>query len=346
MNPDKLQSILRQAIREPQFPALVFSVRQGEASWTGSAGNCQPDQPFFIASTTKLFVTALILQQISRNKLSLETPIASLLPETLWNKIHVFKGKDCIAEISIRHLLAHTSGLPDYFGDAPKDGVAWQSRLLAGEDFLWTTEAAVEQSRRIAAHFPPGTAKRAHYSDTNFQLLGRITEILSGKSLSEQLEQEIIRPLGLHSTYLYTDPADRRPLCLRYRDAELSAWKAMASFGADGGIVSTAAELRRFTDAFFKGELFPATLLPELKVWYRIFFPMRSGIGIHLFRLPWIFNPFGTVPPLIGHSGLSGTVAFYDPVSDSSIAGTANQIHQPGSSFRLMIKLLMALRKP
>ena len=116
----------------------------------------------------------------------------------------------------------------------------------------------------------------------------------------------------------------------------------MASFGADGGIVSTAEELRRFTDAFFLGALFPKEELELLKQWNRIFFPMQSGIGIHMFRLPWLFNPTGAVPTLIGHSGLSGTVAFYDPKNDAVIAGTVNQIHRPGTSFRLMIRLLMA----
>jgi CubicO group peptidase (beta-lactamase class C family) len=119
----------------------------------------------------------------------------------------------------------------------------------------------------------------------------------------------------------------------------------MTSFGADGGIVSTAFELRRFTDAFFHGTLFPASMMEGLQQWNRIFFPMRSGIGIHQFRLPWIFNPFGTVPALIGHSGLSGTVAYYDPASDYSIAGTVNQIYRPSTSFRVMLRLLLAARK-
>ncbi len=302
----------------------------------------QQDQPFFIASTTKLFMTALVLQQKERGKLSFDHTLAGLLPESLWKGIHMFRGNDYSGEITIRQLLAHSSGLPDYFSDAPQGETSWQESLLTGSDRYWTAEEALEQSRRIAPRFKPGAAGRAHYADTNFQLLGLILEHIAGQSLETLLEEGIIHPLGLASTYLYADPEDRRPLCLRYRNEPLPVWKAMASFGADGGIVSTAEELRRFTDAFFLGALFPKEELELLKQWNRIFFPMQSGIGIHMFRLPWLFNPTAAVPTLIGHSGLSGTVAFYDPKNDAVIAGTVNQIHRPGTSFRLMIRLLMA----
>lgn len=69
----------------------------------------------------------------------------------------------------------------------------------------------------------------------------------------------------------------------------------MTSFGADGGIVSTASEMLRFTEAFFKGQLFPLAYLPEMQGVESYLFPMRS-VSIHLFKLPWIMNPFGTVP--------------------------------------------------
>jgi hypothetical protein len=73
--------------------------------------------------------------------------------------------------------------------------------------------------------------------------------------------------------------------------------------------------------------------------WNKIFFPMQAGVGIHLFKLPWFFNPFGAVPSFIGHSGLSGALAFYCPKSDLYIAGTVNQVAHPDLSFRLMIQL-------
>ncbi|MFM9947351.1 MAG: hypothetical protein ACKV1O_05375 [Saprospiraceae bacterium] len=99
-------------------------------------------------------------------------------------------------------------------------------------------------------------------------------------------------------------------------------------------------------EAFFMGKLFSLSYIDELQEWNKIFFPMRSGIGIHLFKLPWIFNPTGAVPYLIGHSGLSGALAYYSPGENIYIAGTVNQVAHPDISFKTMVKLcLKALKK-
>jgi CubicO group peptidase (beta-lactamase class C family) len=114
----------------------------------------------------------------------------------------------------------------------------------------------------------------------------------------------------------------------------------MVSFGADGCMVSTARDMLVFTQAFFDGTYFPVSYVDTLKVWNRIFFPMLAGIGIHRFKLPRIFDPFGITPELIGHSGLSGALAFCSPEQNLYIAGTVNQLASPGTSFRLAIKLI------
>jgi hypothetical protein len=119
----------------------------------------------------------------------------------------------------------------------------------------------------------------------------------------------------------------------------------MSSFGADGGVVSTSKELLQFTEAFFFGMFFPVAYIDELQVWNKIFFPLQSGIGIQRFKLPWIFNPLGNSPELIGHSGLSGALAFYNPKNKIFISGTVNQVANPGISFRVMLKIVQHLLK-
>jgi CubicO group peptidase (beta-lactamase class C family) len=119
----------------------------------------------------------------------------------------------------------------------------------------------------------------------------------------------------------------------------------MTSFGSDGGIVSTSAEMLIFIEGFFKGDLFPSEYINEMQVWNRIFFPMRSGIGLHLFKLPWFFNPTGAVPSFIGHSGLSGALAYFSPKNNIYVAGTVNQIAHPDISFKTMIKLTQIVLK-
>ena len=114
----------------------------------------------------------------------------------------------------------------------------------------------------------------------------------------------------------------------------------MASFGPDGGIVSTAEESMTFLKAFFAGTLFPARYLPELYQWNKIFFPLQYGVGLMRFQLPRFMSPFSPAPELLGHSGLSGAFAFYAPERSVYLTGTVNQIAQPGRSFRLLLRLL------
>jgi CubicO group peptidase (beta-lactamase class C family) len=71
---------------------------------------------------------------------------------------------------------------------------------------------------------------------------------------------------------------------------------------------------------------------------------MRAGIGIHLFKLPWIFNPTGAIPYFIGHSGLSGALAYYSPQENLYVAGTVNQLAHSDISFRTMISLALKMR--
>ena len=146
-------------------------------------------------------------------------------------------------------------------------------------------------------------------------------------------------------TYLYQDYTDITPKTLYYKSNELNIPKAMTSFGADGGIVSTSTDMLLFIEAFFTGKLFPSTYIDELQEWNKIFFPMKSGIGIHLFKLPWIFNPTCSIPYFIGHSGLSGALAFYSPKEKIFIVGTVNQVAHPDISFKIMIKLSLQIIK-
>lgn len=70
--------------------------------------------------------------------------------------------------------------------------------------------------------------------------------------------------------------------------------------------------------------------------WNRIFFPLRYGYGPMRFEPPRWMPPFEAPPVLIGHSGSTGSVGFYDPRRDVYLAGTVNQVDIPGRPYRLM----------
>lgn len=330
-----LGSFLRGNIKE-----VVLAVSCGDDFWLGANGNMKADSHYFIASSTKLYVTAMVLQLIDSGHLQFYDPVKKFLPPTVFNGLHVIDGVDRSDQITIEHLLSHTSGLPDYF-QAKRSGQ--NSRLqdiLKGRDQKWGLEEVVKDSKDMGAVFAPNT-ERALYSDTNFQLLGSILEGISGKKLSRLIDQNVCQRLGLNNTYLYEDEFDHRPIALNFRSHVLHIPKAMTSFAADGGIVSNATDGILFLKGFFSGQLFKLKHLEYLtRRWRSIFYPLQYGVGISLFRLPWYFSPFKRTPDLIGHSGLSGAFLFYCPNKNIYLSGTVNQIARPATSFRLMLKAI------
>lgn len=340
MKEKSLQSVLDDIIDGKRIFGASFSIKKDDKIWNGAAGNISVEEQYFIASTTKLFTTAIILLLKSENKLCLNNKISQYLELSILKELHIYNGKDYSNEITIKHLLAHTSGLADYFQNKGVNGKSLEDELINGHDQSWTLQQAIDRTKSMKSLFVPGTLNMAHYSDSNFQLLGKIIELITGKSFSDNCEELIIKPLGLSKTYLYKDATDNTPKKLYYKSKVLNIPKAMTSFGPDGGMVSTSSDMLLFVEAFFTGKIFPNEYIDTLQQWNKIFFPMQSGIGIHLFKLPWIFNPTGAIPYFIGHSGLSGALAYYSPRENFYIAGTVNQISSPEISFKTMIKMI------
>lgn len=340
----KLQSVLDKTVDNRKVFGTSFCVKYKEFFWCGTSGNFQKDDQYFIASTTKLFITALILNFRYKGIISLDDKISKYLSEEVVKGLNISNGKDYSYELTIKNLLAHTSGVSDYFQGIGANGKSLEKELMSGNDQFWTFEQAIDLSKNMESLFIPNQKRKAGYSDTNFQLLGRIVENITKKTISENLKELIFSPLSLHNTYLFEDINDKRPQRLYFRNKELIIPKAMTSFGPDGAIVSTSKEMLQFIQAFFSGKFFPVAYINELEVWNSIFFPMQSGIGIHRFKLPWIFNPFGSIPKLIGHSGLSGALAFAFPEKEIFVAGTVNQVAHPDISFRVMVKLIRQLK--
>ena len=268
------QAVLDKTVDNKKVFGTSFAIKKDSSTWQGSSGNMNIDQPYFIASTTKLFTTAIILKLRAEGKLSLDDKISKYIDKSILSGLHIYKGKEYSQDLTIKHLLSHTSGLPDYFQGKGANGKSLENEITEGNDQFWTFEQAIERTKKMASLFAPGTKGKANYSDANFQLLGKIIETITHKSYSENCQEIIIKPLGLPKTYLYQDSTDKTPKILYYKSKELNIPKAMTSFGADGGVVSTSSDMLVFIEAFFTGKLFPQTYIDELQKWNKIFFPM------------------------------------------------------------------------
>jgi CubicO group peptidase (beta-lactamase class C family) len=304
-----------------------------------------PAKHYFIASTTKLYITALFLRLKYQQGFDLNSPIHLYLDDGIMRGLHSYRGKEYSKLITVKHLLSHTSGLPDYFQQKNENGKSLLERLIQNENIGWSFEDAISSSKKLQPHFYPGEKSKAFYSDTNYQLLGKILENHCQCSLSALLQKEIYDVIGLKDTWMFDDRELGHVAPIYYKSTALQIPAAMSSFWADGGLVSTSSDSMKFIRSFFNGDLFPNSYLPELYHWNRIFFPLRYGMGIALFKLPRIFSPFSAMPEFIGHSGLSGAFAFYSPSRDLYLTGTVNQIHNPGTSFRMMLKVAAALKE-
>jgi D-alanyl-D-alanine carboxypeptidase len=253
----------------------------------------RPGDRFRVGSITKTFVAVVALQLVAERRLALDDTVEDWLPGL------VPAGR----RITLRDLLAHTSGLDDYAGDK-----AFLRRTVTDPRRRWSPRELVRVALRQGLVAPPGA--RFAYASTNYILLGMAIERATGTTLARLLRRRIIEPLRLLDTSFVPGSRISGPHAHGYapsqhdgivaglatavdrsRDGASWAWAA-------GAVVSTAPDLSRFLNALLRGDLVPKALLAQM-------LPTpgsRYGLGLAAFR-----TPCGTA---IGHTGnLLGTVS-------------------------------------
>jgi len=335
MSTDQLQQIVHSMAEHKNIFSAVLKVKNstGSIDWTGAAGNMSEESKYFIASVTKLYMTAIVMGLIEEGKIELDHPISKYLPDDLCKGLHLLKGRDYSDQIQVLHLISNTSGIPDYFFHKQPDGKTVADSLMSGIDEPWPLEKSISLIKELKPNFTPGAKGKVAYSDSNYQLLGRIIEEIEEKKLSKVFQDRLFIPLQLKDTYTYADLKDTSPTPFYYGAKELWLPHYMASITSEGGLVSTAEEVMIFTQAFFNGKFFPKERLNELKQW-RLLFPPPGlfyfGIGLERLFIPWIVSPFKPIKDVIGFWGQTGSFAFYHEKSDLYFTGTTNQINGAG----------------
>jgi len=261
-------------------PGAIVVSRTPAGLRTAAAGaaRLRPRQPmrvadrFRIASVTKSFVAAAVLQLVGEGRLGLEDTVGKRFPGLVPNGW----------SITIRELLNHSSGLFDYDEDA-----AWIKARFASPGRVWTPRELVRIATRHKPHFPPGSSWR--YSNTNYVVLGLVVERVTGRPLGDVLRARLFAPLRLDATsyplrtaltgayahgYLVASPPlPQTPGTLVDTSSALSpsAWGA-------GQIVSNARDVTAFFAALLGGRVIRPALLREMKT------PVNGfdyGLGIY-----------------------------------------------------------------
>jgi len=205
------------------------------------------ENPYHIASIGKMFTAVLTFMLIEDKKISLDDKISKYLQFNLLDKLFVYKGIDYSDIVTIEHLLGHTSGCADYFEGKVIKGKKFLPLLLSEPNKIWTPEMTIEftQNNQKSVGKP---SKCFNYSDTGYNLLGKIIEVVTNKSFHENLHNRIIDPLKMNDTYMmFQSPPINGIKSIEniwVNNLEVSKYKCLSCDWAGGGIISTIAFIR------------------------------------------------------------------------------------------------------
>lgn len=307
-----VQSILR---RSGTPAATILVVRNGQIVYRQAYGlrdkerhlPARTETHYEIGSITKQFTVAAILQLQEAGKLDIDAKLATYLPTA-----------PHASEITLRQLLSHTSGLPEYL-DGPK----------IEEEATHPTTFAQLMARIDGKplDFAPGS--HWSYDNTGYILLGRIIELVSHESYRHYVQTHLLDPAGMQQTFTVADEASLPGMAVGYRHAEGRLERAPTihdSWGwSAGNLVSTVDDLQKWNDALTGGRI----------VAPKSYAAMTTPVMIQQHSAEYGFGLFvDTVEeqPRIGHTG--GSFGFtsaneYFPKQDVRIIAFTNNGDNP-----------------
>ena len=257
-----------QGLVDAGYPAALAAVTDSKGESAGVAvgkGNLETGQAppmdgeVRIGSNTKTFVAVVVMQLVQEGKVGLDEPIETYLPGLIRGE-----GNDG-SKITVRQLLQHTSGLPDYTDTTPG-----RSDIFQIKDHYIPPRDLLDTALGKPAAFEPGT--QWAYTNTNYVVLGMLVERVSQRPVGEQIDQRIVKKLGLSHTY-FPAPGDRSIKGTHPQGYHLSAGGKLEDMTemdpawawAAGAMVSTPSELNTFFQAVFDGRLLTQSSIDEMK---------------------------------------------------------------------------------
>ncbi|UYM05819.1 serine hydrolase domain-containing protein [Solicola gregarius] len=252
LDPGPIEEVLSDLPADDMTGALI-SVTGDAGRWSDTAGvsdirtdrPVRPDGLFRVGSVTKAFTATVALQLVEEGELRLSRPVQRYLPDLLPKRYPT---------ITVGEVLNHTSGLP--YSMYPKER---DPRWFVRHRFLARSprEIVANAAKHPMVH-KPGVAQR--YNGVNYWIAGLLVEKVTGHSYAREVRNRITRPLGLRDTYVpvFNNPLIRGPHAHGYvrvgeRLADVTEQSPYA--WAEGGMVSSAADLRHFLRALLRGAL-------------------------------------------------------------------------------------------
>ncbi|MFC4008512.1 serine hydrolase domain-containing protein [Nonomuraea purpurea] len=308
--PDAVQKELDGLVAKDGFPAALAAVRDAKGRtrhYTAGVGDLKTkakvpvDGRVRVASNTKMFTAVVVLQLVGEGKVGLDEPIETYLPR-------VVRGKGIDGrEITVRQLLQHTSGLPNYG--------RWLPSIFETRDVHRSPQDLLDIAFAHEASFAPGTSWE--YSNTNYVLAGLLVEKVTGRPLSDELNDRIIKPIGLRHTY---SPA-KGETTIRGRHpraygsvkpggplVDITDQDPSRAWGG-GHLIATPSDLNRFTGALMGGRLLKPEQLAQMKRTVRpAGAPAGWEYGLGLMKMPLSCGgvAWGHTGDIVGHETRNG----------------------------------------
>jgi len=328
---ERLWRLLDEATARRQIPGAAVGIARrgvalapryfGRQGLEAEAAPVGAETLFLVASITKPVTATAVMRLVEEGLVGLDDPVAEHVPEFCTG------GK---GGVRVRHLLTHTSGLPDMLPD--NEELRRRHAPLS---------AFIERICSLGLDFAPGTS--IQYQSCGFAMLGEIVHRVSGRPQPEFLRREVFDPLGMKDTYLGIPEGSVDPDAARVARVRLPAAMEGTDWGWNspywhglaapwGGMFTTVADMVRFGQCMLQGgELDGTRLLSPASVaamtrdqtWPMIDIPegLRRrqpwGLGWKL-GPPFGAGPFGDLlsPGSFGHGGATGTVMWVDPVRE------------------------------
>jgi len=275
---------------------IVFEDYQGTAHW-GSTDTITASSSFHIASVSKTFTAMAVLRLQQDGKLNIDEELVKYFPQ--FN----YPG------VTIRSLLNHRSGLPNYLYFFEK--LKWDKKKFARNedvlDYLVTKKSLLQNITRPNTHFS--------YCNTNYVLLALLIEKITGVKYAPYLQQTIFKPLQMQHTFVFdTSMKDRVNRSYDWR-GELMAWDPFDAIYGDKNIYSTVQDLLTWDKALNSGTIFSDSSLLEAYQPYS-----NEKPGVRNYGLGWRMNIYPGGKKMIYHNGKwhGSNAAFIRLIEDSA----------------------------
>jgi len=273
--PERFRRLVLEAQSQGRLPSLTAAVfRGGEIVWDEAVGladveqriEATTDSQYAVASITKTFTAASVMQLRDEGKLDLEDPLSRHLPEAAHGTP------------TLRRLLSHASGL-----QREPPGEVWETLRFPDEEELL---AGLEEAEQV---LPPSTAW--HYSNLAYALLGHVVSRVSGMPYHDYVRERLLRPVGLERTMWGPDERAALPYFVEpYSDGvQREPVLELGGKGGESGLYSTVGDLARWGSFLADPDesvLAPASVaeMHDLQIMAEPDWTLGWGLGIELWR--------------------------------------------------------------